>query len=486
VVRGDLTLIFFQFKPLKDLIKEVKFLMSSDKRIKIVKVNSLESLVELVNEEANSVIFSCVSDKSDLTLVLSAMKATVDHIKNKRIRFVSINLTGENSVKQVLIKRGCKDVLTEKQATPRKIKFKINFCRKMLYAPVLGEDDGFDDRIDSLVKESGKGGAAAQKPKPSGGKKKLKILDPLKIPQDFWVLDNTRSVSFTKDSGWVLKMKGPSPNHAFWAPVEDESKRGNTWKLTFEDAAPKELKDKGGLWQFDGDRPYYSTQEQVWVFSGLNFKLYLVEYESIAHVRSHVEDTTMYLTKNSPSELQKVVEANQLDKKAAGDQKFIYKQGEEAKTVVKGTEEVIPATEKHTIGDSEQPELTEEYIEEITQDASTQAFIHILDKNNNPTDNVAHMCELDDVFDSEAAVVVPKSLKFNEKNIKVDLRIVTGKDETKVEFAGKIEVREEYDDEHDLLVIHSDNIDAAAIDKFYESFEKRQENIESFLKLATG
>jgi hypothetical protein len=131
-----------------------------------------------------------------------------------------------------------------------------------------------------------------------------------------------------------------------------------------------------------------------------------------------------------------------------------------------------------------QPEqISETQIKEMTESGEVKIVI----EKKNGDDVVQYVGGLEDMFEPELVVTIPKNKFKHKENVSVYMLIKYQDNKVSMTMNGVVnEVEEDENPDKEILLVELQDYDAEKIELFMELYLKRQENIQKFLDLAKG
>lgn len=298
-------------------------------------VQDEKELLMLATNGTPLMVIAAISKASDITVVVTFLKANRKLVKEGHIKFAAVNFVNNRQLESALLKSGCQEVL-DPSIRGKALKYKMDFWKKTLAGS--GQNKGSDSNttIKSKSVDAKADGAVDNAPK---------WVEPMNCVDDMYLVKNNPQDVKKVMGKWLIRFTGPSPFVGQW--IENPNKRG-VWHFGFKDAVRKDFQSTDGFWFFMGDqKPEFIWKENLWMISGRQFQL-LHKNKDVQVVRFQSIGGNLEICRNSNYAM-----AREALIRESFDQEIMVKKGVITPTEAKTLENDNSALSGHLTGKSE-------------------------------------------------------------------------------------------------------------------------------------
>jgi hypothetical protein len=465
------------FKPLKEALH-------SKPSLEVEEHNAVNDLATYVTIVPAALIIISLRDKNDLIQIATFVKSTKKIAKDKVLKLVVINFSGDKTFERAINKLGIQE-LVETHINTKALLFKIDFWIKSLVGQVKFPL--------SQITKAPKSEVAVEQER-MGDRYGILWKEPLDLEDDIWLVkgDNDCKKILSK---WLVKILGPSPYVGQWV-----DNRSGGWGFEFK-TVDKELYVSGeGSWIFQGDhKPEFVWKENLWLITGHSFELF---YQEGDNVQTRLKSTGKHLSISHNSIFAKTKES--MINESFNKELVVSKEADQLKYLegksstdklgddpLSGKGSPADVLDGHLSGKSSTdfihhenlsgvilPFQREKSIDEITSDASISSLLTYKGKEI--------QCGLEDRYDDH---VVFKTDDMNielRAPIKIDLVYQSYKTTAELSIEGSVQGIHDDGEGSQYVTIELEQKEIEELSDFMENYENRQRNINEFLRKVKG
>lgn len=284
---------------MSDALPVIKFLFKQEWKVladcvgqsdafKMDGISTAAELVTFVNTEPASLVITSLFDKNDLVQLATFMKQ-IKGTKDRAIKVVVINFSGQKQFDNAIAKLGIQDVI-EPKINNKALKFKIDFWAKALNAHAKKHSGS-----EMSTKNSKPNDAKTDDKKNQDQTASWQA--PLECEDDIWIIKNETADCKKVLSKWLVRLMGPGPYVAQWNELEGKK---NVWRFDIKEEMRDTYIPEGGSWYFSGDqKPEFLWKENLWMFTGTNFELFYRDKKNAHFSRLKLKEKSLTIAKNS-------------------------------------------------------------------------------------------------------------------------------------------------------------------------------------------